>query len=116
MRVTRAIPAGSITTITDFELTGCGVTKPNRAVRYDAHLGAGRAIRDLQPGEMVAALPAFALPAIRPGQHLYVRAQSGPVVVEREVVALQPVRPGGRLFVRAADGAVFSADLSEARP
>lgn len=111
MATTRAIPAGGTVSRSDFTPAAC--TEAPATLRYDARLKAARAGRALEAGETVAALPGFALPAVRSGETLHVRTQIGPVVVDREVVALQPGQPGGRIFVRTADGEVFAAVLAE---
>jgi len=108
MRATHALATGAVPTAEDFVATACGDTKPLRAVRYDTALRAARMARPLAPGEVIAAVPASMLAAIRPGETLYVQAHVGPVVVQREVQALQPAKAGQKLFVRAADGTVMS--------
>ena len=108
MRATHALAVGAVPTARDFAAIACGDAKPVRVLRYDAAQRAARLMRPLQPGEVIAAVPASMVAAIRPGETLYVQAHVGSVVVQREVEALQPARPGQKLFVRAADGTVMS--------
>jgi flagella basal body P-ring formation protein FlgA len=75
-----------------------------------------RASRDLSVGETLPAIPAFALPAIRPGDRLRLVDRVGAVTVERQVTALQAGQAGEPLFVKAADGAVFTATSLEIAP
>jgi flagella basal body P-ring formation protein FlgA len=113
MRPVRDIAAGTPLAARDFEHADCPAKAPRAAFSYDARRGAARASRDIAAGEAVAALPAFALADVSPGQKLYVSVRVGPVVVEREVEALQSGRAGGRIFVKGSDGRVFSALIGE---
>ena len=109
MRATHALTAGAVPTTRDFVAVSCGETKPSTVVRYDRALRAATLTHALQPGDMVAAIPASLMAGNSPGERLNVQVHVGPVVVQREVEALQPANPGQRLFVRAADGTVMSA-------
>lgn len=109
MRATHTLAAGAVATAEDFLPVACGDTKPASGLRYDAAQHAARLVRSLQPGDVVAAVPAALLATVRPGDTLYVQVHVGPVVVQREVQALQAAKPGQKLFVRAANGTVMSA-------
>jgi flagella basal body P-ring formation protein FlgA len=116
VRVVRALAASTATVAADFEQAKCDAAPAQSAFQYDIDSGITRTRRALSPGEIVPEPPAFALYAVRPGDKLLIRAQSGPVVVEREVEALQAAQPGQKLFVKATDGKVFSVHLAGARP
>ena len=116
MQAVRVLSAGTVPAAGDFTAVDCGDTKPGLAVRYDAGMRAVRLVRALQPGDVVADIPASMMATISPGEKLYVGVQVGPVVVQREVEALQPANPGQRLFVRAADGQVMSVLYAEEKP
>ncbi len=109
MRATHALTAGAVPRTRDFVATACGETNPTTAVRYDRALRAATLARAIQPGEVIATIPASIMAGISPGDKLFVQVHVGPVVVQREVEALQPANPGQKLFVRAADGTVMSA-------
>jgi len=83
------------------------------ALRYEPRLGAARAIRDIDSGETIAALPASMLPDVRAGDTLYLIARVGTATVERAVTAAQPGRRGRALFVRMPDGKIVRAHLPE---
>ncbi|WP_443751365.1 hypothetical protein [Asticcacaulis solisilvae] len=108
LRATRALAVGAVPGVSDFTAVACDGTKSAPAVRYDAAMRAARMTRALQPGDVIAAIPASMMAGISPGQKLFVQVHVGPVVVQREVEALQPASPGQKLFVRAADGTVMS--------
>lgn len=116
LRLLRPVAGGMTPTRGDVAPVACPDDPPAGAFRYDVARRTVRALRDLVEGEVVTALPAFAIAAVRPGQALYLEARIGPVTVEREVRALQATRPGGRLFVRSAEGDVFPVQLGEATP
>lgn len=113
MRATRALAAGAVPTTRDFVPISCGDAKPIAAVRYDPGLRAVRLFHALQPGDVVAAIPASLMAGVAPGETLYVQVHVGPVVVQRKVEALQPAHPGQKIFVRAADGTVMSVRYPE---
>jgi len=108
LRATHALAAGAVPAASDFTAEACNDAKPLPAVRYDKALHVARLSRDLQPGDVIADLPASLMTGIVPGQKLYVQVHIGPVVVQREVEALQPADPGQKLFVRASDGTVMT--------
>jgi flagella basal body P-ring formation protein FlgA len=112
VQVLRPIAAGAVPVRSDVTEASCE-RRTEAAFRYDARLHAERAERDLKPGEVVVAAPAALMPAVSPGQVLYVTSHVGAVVIEREVRALQAAQPGQRMFVRGADGGVFAVTLSE---
>jgi len=113
MRATQARAAGAVPTTRDFVPVPCGDAKPAAAVRYDPTLRAVRLVHALQPGDVVAAIPASMMAGVGPGETLYVQVHVGPVVVQRQVEALQPAHPGQKLFVRSADGTVMSVRYPE---
>jgi flagella basal body P-ring formation protein FlgA len=107
-----AIPAGAVPVRGDFAEAPCA-GEAARALRYEPRLRAVRAIRDIDAGETIAALPAAMLPDVRPGDTLYLIARVGTATVERAVTAAQPGRRGQALFVRMPDGRIVRAHLSE---
>lgn len=114
LKLTQAVPAGSYPTLEDFQPASCyGEPQVSAAFHYDRHVHTVRAERDLAPGDIVRAPPAFALAVVRPAERLYLTAHVGPVVVTREVEAVQPAPAGGALFVKAQDGSVFAAPVPE---
>ncbi|MGE5566059.1 MAG: hypothetical protein ACM3YN_07895 [Parcubacteria group bacterium] len=116
VRVLRPLAASTAPITSDFEEATCNGNPVQGAFQYDPDSGVARTRRALSPGEIVSEPPAFAMYAVRPGDKLLIRAQSGPVIVEREVEALQAARSGQKLFVKAADGKVFSIPLAETQP
>ncbi len=107
LQVVNPIASGSAPVEADFKAAACGTEMQDRPFRYDVSVGAVRALRDVEAGEITQSLPAALVSTIRPGDALYVSAQSGPVQVEREVRAVQPATPHHPMFVRSEDGAVF---------
>ena len=107
LQVVNPIASGSAPVEADFKAAACGTEMQDRPFRYDVSVGAVRAVRDVESGEITRGLPAALVSTIRPGDALYVSAQSGPVQVEREVHAVQPATPHHPMFVRSEDGAVF---------
>ncbi|HWE45788.1 MAG TPA: hypothetical protein VG407_07145 [Caulobacteraceae bacterium] len=119
LRALRPIAAASIPAASDFEAVECRGAKTSPALRYDRRAGAARAVRTISVGEIVPGLPAFAVPAIRPGQTIYLNVEVGAVRVQRAVQAVQASSAGPRIFVRTTDtGEVFAVPLAspEARP
>jgi flagella basal body P-ring formation protein FlgA len=116
MIVIRALSRGAVAGTRDVAPTPCSAAPVALSLRYDPTIRAMRTTRDLSVGETLPAIPAFALPAIRPGDRLRLVAQVGAVTVERQVTALQAGQAGAPLFVRAADGAVFTATFREIAP
>jgi hypothetical protein len=106
-RTIKPISSGTFPTTDDFEPVRCG-EMPARPLAYDSHTGVVRAERDIALGEIVAAVPNFALAGIQPGQQIYIEATVGPVKVRRALKAVQPVRRGQAFFAQASDGAVIS--------
>ena len=115
-RLTRFVPSGSPAAARDLEPVACDGEHRETPWRYEPGLRAARMLRDLHPGEIIAAIPAFALARVRPGERLFVSSRLGAVRVEREVRAVQPGHAGGWLFVRSADGAVFPAPTPSVSP
>lgn len=113
MTATRVIVSGSIPAAADLAPSACDRPVGDTPFRYDATLGAVRVLRDIQPGETVAAVAPFALARIRPGEPLYVSAHVGPVVVNRRVRAIQPDSRGRSLFVEGAEGDIFAVPAPE---
>ena len=116
MIVIRALSRGAVAGTRDVAPMPCPAAPVALSLRYDPTIRAMRAARDLSVGETLPAIPAFALPVIRPGDRLRLVAQVGAVTVERQVTALQAGQAGDPLFVRAADGAVFTATFREIAP
>lgn len=116
VRVLKPLAASTAAVAGDFEEASCGDSPVQGALRYDLGSSVARTRRALSPREIVSEPPAFAMYAVRPGDKLLIRAQSGPVIVEREVEALQAAHAGQKLFVKAADGKVFSVPLVETQP
>jgi hypothetical protein len=116
VQVLEPLTAGAVPTASDFAPAKCEAIRAASPFRYDVKIGAARSERDIQRGETVAAIPEFALAAVRPGQRLYIKTRTGPVTVQREVKAFQPAMPSRALFVEAADGTVFSAPPLAAAP
>jgi hypothetical protein len=113
LRVIAGVAQGGVPAAADVERAPCAVERPEAALRYDAGAGSVRALRDLTPGDIVAAVPESLIPEIRPGQALAIETKVGSVVVTRQVEAVQAGRRGGKLFVRAADGRVFAVPVPE---
>jgi hypothetical protein len=107
-----AIPAGTVPVRGDFAAAPCA-GEAARALRYEPRLGAARAVRDIEAGETIAALPGALLPDVRPGDPLYLVARVGTATVERTVTAAQPGRRGQALFVRMPDGRIVRAHWPE---
>lgn len=116
LRVRRTLGAGQSPAAGDLSPAPCGDAAPATAFRYDAAARTLRAGRDLASGEVIAAIPTFALASVAPGQRVSVRSSLGPVRIEREVVALQSAGPGQSLFVQGAGGEVFSVPFADIAP
>lgn len=112
LQAVAAIAAGAVPARADFVEAACPADAPG-LLRYDPQARAMRALRDIQAGETIAAVPAGALPDVRPGESLFLVAHVGTAIVEREVTATQPGRRGQPIFVRTADGRVLRARVAE---
>jgi len=112
-RMLHAVEAGALLAASDVAPAECGGRGPAPAFRYEPASGAARAVRALAAEEIVPAVPAAALVAVRPGEPLILAVRRGAVTLNRTVTALQPARPGQKLFVRAADGRVFAVRYAE---
>lgn len=107
-----AVPAGTVAVRGDFVAAPCA-GEAARALSYESRIGAARAVRDIEAGETIAAIPASMLPDVRPGDTLYLIVRVGTATVERAVTAAQPGRRGQAMFVRMPDGRIVRAHLPE---
>jgi hypothetical protein len=108
LRALEPIAAGAYPLKEELASEPCGETKPPVALLYEPSSRFVRAVRAIDEGDVVAAVPPAYLADVRPGQKVTLSAHVGSVAIEREVEAVQPGRAGGRLFVRGADGKAFA--------
>lgn len=116
MRVNRRVPAGAAIGPEDVAPSACGVRPRAGSVAYRPALGLGLAVRDLEPGEEIRAIPQDTLAAVKAGDALTVTARVGPVTVERRARALRPAQPGKPVLVAGEDGQVFQAPPLQGGP
>lgn len=109
MRLEHAVSENVVIAEDDVSAAPCPASSPDRPVRYDRLDRVARATRALSAGETISEIPQFALAVVRPGEHLFVEAHIGAVIVSQEVEALQAAGPGRSIFVRTADGQVVAA-------
>ena len=115
MQVVRSVASGSIAGQRDFVTVPCSEGPPALPFAYDASARGMRATRMLIEGEIVGAIPQFALPEVLAGDRVTLSTTVGPITVERQVVALQAAHKGANFFVRGSDGAVFIASPQDIR-
>ncbi len=115
-RAIAEIRSGDIPVAEDFARAACIDVANDHPLRYDRTMGAARALRVIQAGETLAAVPLSMLARVCPGQRLFVSTASGPVRVNREVQAIQASASGRPLFVRSGDGEIFSVPSPEIEP
>jgi hypothetical protein len=115
MKVARPVPYGSIASRRDLVAAPCGDGRAARPFLYDASVRGMRATRPLAVGEIIGAIPPFALPEVREGDSVTLSTTVGPITVERQVVALQAAHEGAEFFVRGGDGNVFVASPRDIR-
>ena len=111
-----AVPAGQPVTPADVAVVPCDQQRDAASVRLDLANGSLLAGEALAQGTYVGSARLTDPPAVRRGEMLTLRSQSGPVIIERPVVAMQASSQAeGRIFVRTDDGQVFATDVSTER-
>jgi flagella basal body P-ring formation protein FlgA len=115
VRVEKPLAMGEVPLREELAPVACVGDRADAGFRYDRAAGTVRAIRDLSPGSIVAAVPVSLLATVRPGQRLAVTTSVGAATVTREVVALRAARSGEPVLVRGAQGGVFTVPQAEAR-